>query len=125
MRQIRVIGISDTTYIGTNDSEYTLMLTREDGKNFVLPMRLNEQEMQMFLEYAFSEDERQRQPAPQAEPQPELQPQPESELGPAPTMPLQLEPYGEPNEVQHSFATLGDDDDYEEDEGPFGDVESI
>ena len=113
MRQIQVIGISDTTYIGTNASEYTLMLAREDGENFVLPMRLNEQEMQMFLRYAFSEGE-----------QPPMPSEPESELGAAPAM-QQLEHYGEPQEVQHSFATLeGNDEDYD-DEGPFGDIESI
>lgn len=111
MRRIQVMGVSDTTYIGTNDSEYTLMLVREDGTRFVLPMRLNEEETEMFLHFAFAESD-----------EPETaQPQP---LSPSQPLAPQLEHHGELNEVQHSFAAL-DGEEEDDDDGPFGGINSI
>jgi len=111
MRQIRVLGISDMTYVGTNESEYSLVLERDDGQRFMIPIGMEQNDMNYFLEFAFAGDER---PAPR----------PVAQEPRAPEQPLQLPHYGEPNEVPHSFAALdGDDDDY--DEGPFGDIESI
>jgi hypothetical protein len=108
MRQIGVVGVSDTTYIGSNQSEYTLMLIREDGERFVLPLRLDEGEMAHFLQFVFADSGQGPEQAPAA--------MPESEPTP------QLEHYGELDEVEHSFAAL---DGEEDDEGPLGDIDSI
>lgn len=120
MRQIQVIGVADITYIGTNQSEYTLVLERDDGERFMLPSGMDQLQMEHFLQFAFVEEHQTSQQSVYDEQQ-YLE---VDEFVEEPSTSRQPVRYNPPvKELDGSFAHLaGGDQDYE---GPPDDIESI
>lgn len=52
MATILVIGIAEATYLD-GQSQKQLLLAREDGAEFSIPLLLNDEEMEFFLRFLF------------------------------------------------------------------------
>lgn len=53
MKTVHVLAISEQTLVSTGESQAVLVLSREDGNTFHLPLRMDEEELGALIEFLF------------------------------------------------------------------------